>query len=76
MALNDPEDRLLDCLHLCSIPIGSPERDQLLKELMKKWSAKVIWSTIEDNSWLFEWGVSIQGARLTAEGRHAFEALR
>lgn len=75
-SLRPPENPLLDCLHLCAFPIGSSERAHLLKELMGKWSAKVIWGTIEDHPQLFEWGVSIQGARLTGEGRRALEALR
>ena len=62
------EDILYDCLMLCALPIGSPERSLRVTQLLLKWTAQTIWATIEEYPELFEWSVSVQGARLTAEG--------
>jgi hypothetical protein len=69
-------DHLHDCLTLCALPIGSPERNKQLKELLGKWPASTIWKTIEENAELFEWSVSVQGARLTVEGREMLRKVK
>lgn len=69
-------DHLQDCLALCALPIGSPERQERQNELLGKWSASMIWRTIEENPKLFEWSVSVQGARLTGEGRELLREWR
>ncbi len=67
--------KLRDCLALCALPIGSPERNLRLQELLRHWKAQVIWETIEENPQLFEWGVSVQSARLTVYGQETLKAI-
>lgn len=57
------------CLHLCTLPIGSPEREAYWAELAMRWSAKAIWDTITRHPAYFEWSLSIRGARLSPCGR-------
>jgi hypothetical protein len=63
------DELLADCFLLCSLPVGSPERGELSRTLVKKWSPRVLWGAIQDHPEYFLWWLSVQSARLTELGK-------
>ncbi|MCW5800114.1 MAG: hypothetical protein LZF60_370025 [Nitrospira sp.] len=59
---------LLVCLHLCSLPVGSPERDRFIPKMLEQWSGDHVLKTLQAHPELFHRTQSISRTCLTEQG--------